>query len=431
MSREQMEKKMRKAEMAAQNNYDWGKLVFPRNQFLESSYQEEREEVIFTYDITGYQEFTEIKKEKRETVIVNLIDCARLEEVSHSYKIELNPENIFYNLHNQVAVMFRDVYGKGEEFREDEFLNQYRALVGFALQDKYSYEDYRDGGMELLNKDKFLEKIAKQEKLEEIVTCLREEYERLVEEAVTTKITINKRKYRRNKIFLAITSVLVVVLAGVLGYEMLWEKPYQDAVIEANKSYLKINYSGVIEAFRDTDTSRLSVYDKYILAYSYVQSENLTEEQKKNITSALSLETNEKVLDYWIALGRLDVSEAENIAQQVSDNDLLLYAYLKEKNMLEADTSVSGEEKVSRLDELSNKIEQLSNIYEEDDTADTQDSAQSTDNIETDSTETDSTETGNMDTDTAETGNTETDNTDTDGTNDNTQEDINVLDDGN
>ena len=79
MSREQMEKRMRKAEMAAQNNYDWGKLVFPRNQFLESSYQEEREEVIFTYDITGYREFTEIKKEKRETVIVNLIDCAGLE----------------------------------------------------------------------------------------------------------------------------------------------------------------------------------------------------------------------------------------------------------------------------------------------------------------------------------------------------------------
>lgn len=416
MSREQMKKKMRKAEMAAQNNYDWGKLVFPRNQFLESSYQEEREEVIFTYDITGYREFTEIKKEKRETVIVNLIDCAGLEEVSHSYKIELNPENIFYNLHNQVAVMFRDVYGKGEEFGEEEFLNQYRALVGFALQDKYSYEDYRDGGMELLNKDKFLEKIAKQETLEGIVTCLREEYERLVEEAATTKITINKRKYRRNKVFLAITSVLMVVFAGCLGYEMLWEKPYQDAVIEANKSYLKINYSGVIEAFRDTDASRFSVYDKYILAHSYVQSENLTEEQKKNITSALSLETNEKVLDYWIALGRLDVSEAENIAQQVSDNDLLLYAYLKEKNMLEADTSVSGEEKASRLDELSNKIEQLSNVYEEEE-KDTGDAAQNTEN---------SADTDNMNTETEN-----ADNTGTDNTNDNTQEDINVLDDGN
>ena len=122
---------------------------------------------------------------------------------------------------------------------------------------------------------------------------------------------------------------------------------------------MKINYSGVIEDFEKTDMSRLSVYDKYILAYSYIQCENLTEEQKKNINSALSLDTNEKILDYWIALGRLEVSEAENIAQQVSDNDLLLYAYLKEKNMLETDTEISGSEKEERMEELDSKIERL------------------------------------------------------------------------
>ena len=88
-------------------------------------------------------------------------------------------------------------------------------------------------------------------------------------------------------------------------------------------------------------------------------SENLTEEQKKNTISALSLETNEKVLDYWIALGRLQTEEAENIAQQVSDNDLLLYAYLKEKNMLETDTEISGKDKSDKLADLEGKIEQL------------------------------------------------------------------------
>ena len=217
-----------------------------------------------------------------------------------------------------------------------------------------------------MKKDKFLEQIAEQEDIEEIVSYLQGEYERLVEENATTKITINKRKYHRNKIYLTVTSVLMMFFAGFLAYEMLWERPYENAVMEANRSYLKINYSGVIEAFRNVEENRLSVYDKYILAHSYIQSENLTEEQKKNITSALSLETNEKVLDYWISLGRLEVSEAENIAQQVSDNDLLLYAYLKEKNILEADTTVSGEEKSGRLNELSSQIEQLSNAYGED-----------------------------------------------------------------
>ncbi len=385
MNREKIQKKIRKAEMSAQNSYDFGKLVFPRGEFLESSYKEEREEVVFTYDSTGYQAFKEVKQERRETAIINLMDCAKLQEVCHSYKIELNPENIFYNIHNQVAVMERDVYGKGEEFQEEIFLEQYRALIGFVLQKKYSYEDYYNGGMELLKKDKFLQKILKEDSVEGIVSCLREQYEYLAEEFATKKITIDKKKYRRNKILLTFTSAFLVVSAGFLGYEMLWQKPYQDAVVEANKNYLKINYSGVIEAFRNTEASRFSVYDKYVLAHSYVQSENLTEEQKKNITSALSLETNEKILDYWIALGRLDVAEAANIAQQVSENDLLLYAYLKEKNMLEADTSVSGEEKAGRLEQLNTTIEELSNLYEdsEEDSGDEkQEETENTDNTE-------------------------------------------------
>lgn len=383
MNKEQVEKKKRKAEMSAQTSYDFGKLVFPQNEFLKSSYQEEKEEIIFNYDVTEYQKFTDIKNEKRETVIINLIDCAKLEKICHSYKIELRPDNLFYNIHNQVAIMYRDVYGKGEEFKEEEFISQYRSLIGFALQNKYSYNDYYDGGMELLEKDKFLEKIAEEDTLEGIVNCLKEEYERLIKNFAATKITINKKKYRRNKILLVVTSVLMIMSIGGLGYELIWEKPYKDAVIEANKNYLKINYNGVIESLRNIDVSRLSVYDKYILAHSYIQSETLTEEQKRNIKTALSLDTNEKVLDYWIALGRLEVSEAENVAQQISDNDLLLYAYMKEKNMLETDSNISGEEKASRLDELSGKIEQLSNVYREDENTDYKNE---TDNLNSDNT---------------------------------------------
>ena len=326
---------------------------------MQSSYEEEKEELIFFYDTEGYKPFVQIKKERREEAMINLLDCGNLIEVCRNYKVELRPENLYYDIHNQVFVMYRDVYGKGEEFDEEEFLKQYKALTGFVLQDKYNYEDYYDGGMELLQKDKFLELIAKADTVEEIEKCLLEEYERLIAEHRETKIEIDKKKYKRKKTALAVTSILLVLALTFSGYELFWMKPYERAVIKAQRDYLKINYSGVIEDFEKTDMSRLSVYDKYILAYSYIQCENLTEEQKKNINSALSLDTNEKILDYWIALERLEVSEAENIAQQVSDNDLLLYAYLKEKNMLETDTEISGSEKEERMEELDSKIERL------------------------------------------------------------------------
>lgn len=357
--KENITKRIRKANMSAQDRYDWGKMIFPQEKCLQSSYEEEKEELIFFYDTEGYKPFVQIKKERREEAMINLLDCGNLIEVCRNYKVELRPENLYYDIHNQVFVMYRDVYGKGEEFDEEEFLKQYKALTGFVLQDKYNYEDYYDGGMELLQKDKFLELIAKADTVEEIEKCLLEEYERLIAEHRETKIEIDKKKYKRKKTALAVTSILLVLALAFSGYELFWMKPYERAVIKAQRDYLKINYSGVIEDFEKTDMSRLSVYDKYILAYSYIQCENLTEEQKKNINSALSLDTNEKILDYWIALGRLEVSEAENIAQQVSDNDLLLYAYLKEKNMLETDTEISGSEKEERMEELDSKIERL------------------------------------------------------------------------
>ncbi len=357
--KENITKRIRKANMSAQDRYDWGKMIFPQEKCLQSSYEEEKEELIFFYDTEGYKPFVQIKKERREEAMINLLDCGNLIEVCRNYKVELRPENLYYDIHNQVFVMYRDVYGKGEEFDEEEFLKQYKALTGFVLQDKYNYEDYYDGGMELLQKDKFLELIAKADTVEEIEKCLLEEYERLIAEHRETKIEIDKKKYKRKKTALAVTSILLVLALTFSGYELFWMKPYERAVIKAQRDYLKINYSGVIEDFEKTDMSRLSVYDKYILAYSYIQCENLTEEQKKNINSALSLDTNEKILDYWIALERLEVSEAENIAQQVSDNDLLLYAYLKEKNMLETDTEISGSEKEERMEELDSKIERL------------------------------------------------------------------------
>lgn len=359
MSREQIQKRVRKSDLAAQSQYDYGKLVFPREELLNCTIQEEKEEILFTYDRKDYKNFSEGKTERRDVILVNLIDCARLIAISQNYEVSLKPENIFYDIHNRVFLMERDVYGRGEEFRMENFLEQYKALIGFALQKRYSFADYFEGGLDLLRKDKFLEQIAGLDTVEEIVACLKEEYKSVVERYGKTKISVDKKKYRQRRVLLGITSGLLVIAIAWIGFRTFYVKPYEDAVIEANRDYIQIHYSGVIDALKEVKLNRLTVQDKYILAYSYVECENLTGEQKENITNALSLDTNEKVLDYWIYLGRLDTAMAEDLAQQISDDDLLLYAYLKEKNMVEEDTAISGNTKKSRLEALQGQIDKL------------------------------------------------------------------------
>ena len=99
-------------------------MVFSRKEFLESTYEESKEEILFSYETEGTQNFKEIKSEKREEILIALMDCAKLSEVCKHYKVQLYPENLYYDIHRHVKVMFRDVYGSGEIFEEEDFLNQ-------------------------------------------------------------------------------------------------------------------------------------------------------------------------------------------------------------------------------------------------------------------------------------------------------------------
>lgn len=362
MKREQIQKKVRKSDLAAQSQFDYGKLVFPRKEFLNCTMQEEKEEILFTYDKQEYKGFEEMKAERRDVILVNLIDCARFIDISQNYKVSLNPKNIFYDIHNRVFLMERDVYARGEEFRLENFLAQYKAVIGFALQKKYSFEDYFEGGLDLLKKDKFLSKILEMNTVDEIADYLYEEYKAVVKLYENTKISVDKKKNSHRKVWLGIASGLLVIALAWIGFWRFYVKPYETAVIQANRDYIRINYSGVTEDFKNVKLSRLTVEDKYILAFSYVQCESLTGEQKENIINALSMDTNVKVLDYWIYLGRLNTAMAQDLAQQISDNDLLLYAYLKEKNMVEEDNTISGSNKESRLEALQGKIDKLTEV---------------------------------------------------------------------
>ncbi len=87
---------------------------------------------------------------------------------------------------------------------------------------------------------------------------------------------------------------------------------------------------------------------KYILATAYIQGESVdsfSTKDKEVILSKINYQSNEGIFDYWIHLGRMEVKEAENLALQMSDDQLLLYAYLQELSRIEEDQEMSGEEK--------------------------------------------------------------------------------------
>ena len=137
----------------------------------------------------------------------------------------------------------------------------------------------------------------------------------------------------------------------------------QKHVIEANEAYISNDYVACIDSLKDVGISSMDVSTKYILAVSYAKSENLKRDEIAGIISRLSLYSNEKELEYWISLGRGDMSTAEDLAKALSDDQLLVYGYMKELNWLESDMSISGEEKQQRMSELQNSIKELGEKY--------------------------------------------------------------------
>ena len=75
--------------------------------------------------------------------------------------------------------------------------------------------------------------------------------------------------------------------------------------------------------------------------------------------------TDPIIFDYWILLGRLHFSEAVDIAQRLGDDELLLFAYLKQEVYVRSDISIPGEERMALLSYLERNIDRLNRARDE------------------------------------------------------------------
>lgn len=110
--------------------------------------------------------------------------------------------------------------------------------------------------------------------------------------------------------------------------------------------------------------------------------ETLTEEQKDNVLSTITLQTDSRYYQYWILLGRGQAEEALKISRQLEDLDLIMLALLhyeeevklnddlkeEERDRLLNDIKVEKEEYERQIQELQEIVEGTENSNKEDET---------------------------------------------------------------
>lgn len=354
--------RVKKSDYAASSEFDYKRLEYPREHFLPCQINIEGEELVITYQTAGLSPFTNIRRERLDYRYAMLLDVANIVKLGQDYKIQLSPDNLCYDQCFRVSLMNRDVYKKGEG-PDESLLAQYKALIGYSLQKRYSYGQYMNGGLGLLQKKRALSAIYDCSSADEIETVLGREYKEKNDLIKETQLLVDKNNFFLKRGYAVILSFLLVGMLGLAGYYLVGVRPGEQAVMASDLAYIESDYVKIIDALKPMDVQKLDIYHKYILALAYIKSENLTGRQRENILSVLSIKGDERVLRYWIAIGRLDAAEAENLAMQCSNDELLLYAYLKDKSLVELDTKMDGEEKAGHLETLSKKIEELTSRY--------------------------------------------------------------------
>lgn len=358
-----LEMRIKKSDLKAKDIFAYEYLTRPASGLLPLRIEEEEEDVILCFSLENMHPIAELKSEEAEYKYRFLQNWYGLYQTWQDYELSLEEENIYYDSNFMPYIAFRDIRLPEEKTDEAAFLEEYRLLTAGVLNRRYSYAQIRESGVEAVRKDRRTAFILEEDSLDGLYQKIKQSADKIYEDNRKNKIRLDKHTYKiRNRIAIAVLIGLLVIIVYT-GYQTFVILPRDKAVIKASRAYTIQNYVECIDRLKEIEPKQMDTYTKYILAVSYAKSEALEKAELDNILDKLSIYSNEIELEYWIALGRAAYSRAENIAQALSDDKLLIYAYMKELNYLEGNVTMDGEEKQNRMTQLSNEIITIGNKY--------------------------------------------------------------------
>lgn len=363
---------IKKSDMTAHTVLDYKKITQDWFGLIKCSYEETDEGIIFNYDITGLKKIELIYKEDIEKKYAILVNFARLEDLCMKFNCSLNPENLFYDENNILYIKQRDLYPAGKAADKNYFIEVYKAYIAGTLNGKYDIATLLKSGIDFFKDEEEFKAFYNADGVSEVLEELKNRQSKAIKKENDTKMKVSKRMYISLVIFSITFSVLFIVSMVFLILFAFIRNPRQEKINNSLMAYISSDYTTCIHELDGIEIDYMDAEVKYILAVSYAKTENLKKDEISGIVSRLSVHSNERELEYWINLGKMNTEKAEDLAKSLSDDKLLIYAYMKELDMLKNDVSINGSDKQQRIEELESSIKALGEKYSvETDTEDT------------------------------------------------------------
>ncbi|MFJ7825345.1 type VII secretion protein EssB [Psychrobacillus sp. NPDC096623] len=277
----------------------------------------------------------------------------------------VSPENIVYSRGMDPVFLYFGVLGSLPPFEtnDERVWLETKAVVAAAIDGSFTFEEYLKYS-EILELKEMGSTIMSMKESDSLLDFISQQMEQL-EVKELENIKIPRKKWNVTKwLSIGLGVLLVPAIVFAIIY-FVHEKPKTEAFINSQASFLGQNYSQVVTTLSPYSVESMPYIVLYELAYSSVTNERLDEEQKENVLSNITLQTDADYLRYWIYLGRGEAEKAVDIARAMEDGELITYGLLKRREEVKADRDLSGEEMQELLNEIDQEVEEYEKLMEE------------------------------------------------------------------
>lgn len=331
------------------------------------------DELIIQAEIpSNFKRFSEIHKEDEKS---RWMFAYQLVEKVHSHPYpRLNlivcPENTVYSRGMEPLFIYYGVQGSLPPFEKNEerIWLETKAVAAAAIDGSFTFEEYLKYS-EILELKEIGSSIMSMQDSQSLLNYISEQLDQLeIREKENVRLPRKKWKITRG-LSIGFGVLLLPAIVFTIIY-FIHEKPKNEAYTLGHEYFLGQNYSQVVTELSPYSVKSMPYVVLYELAYSTVTNERLDEEQKKNVLSNITLQTDVDYLKYWIYIGRGEAENAVDIARAMEDGELITYGLLKRREEIKADQDLSGEEIQTLVEEIDREVEEYEKLMEEEEESD-------------------------------------------------------------
>ncbi|MBV7509287.1 type VII secretion protein EssB [Bacillus sp. sid0103] len=308
----------------------------------------------------------DVQKLNRKDKLRLLCNLARFKKIlTTRMTFFLHPNNLIFDDNLLPSIVFRGIREliPPYELNEEKLLLQYKCLIVALFSKKYTFDELYSGSLKNAKDTPFERHVGELDDFDTLIKFLEEQYIKDKIELEKTMVHVPAKRFRLFKQLTFIMIALAVILAVPLVYLSFVKTPFQEDLLEADRHFLSLDYGNVINDLEDQTPEKLPDTSKYVLAYSFIKTEKLSDDQKEVILKNISIKSDPNYLLYWIYNGRGDFARTIDLAKYIDDPQLIMYGLIKQIEQAKNDPDLSGTERESKVQKYQEQYNTYADKY--------------------------------------------------------------------